>query len=192
MYSREDAQNALNDLSDQQLKPFDYEFAQSVVFAASAAQVSLATAESLTGGLVSQLLTRVPGASEVFRGGVVAYATDVKSELLGVDPALIARAGVISADVAIAMAQGIATRVQARFGLATTGVAGPQSQGDRPVGEVHIAVFDTQTQSSRVHSLKFSGTREEIREQTAIALFGLFLDILIPLAGLTRPDTPES
>jgi nicotinamide mononucleotide (NMN) deamidase PncC len=57
---------------------------------------------------------------------------------------------------------------------------------------VHIAVFDTQTQSSRVHSLKFSGTREEIREQTAIALFGLFLDILIPLAGLTRPDTPES
>ena len=156
MYSREDAQNALNDLSDHELKPFDYEFAQSVIFAASAAGVSLATAESLTGGLVAQLLTRVPGASEVFRGGVVAYATEAKSELLGVDAALISRAGVVSAEVAIEMAKGVAQRLHARFGLSTTGVAGPQSQGDRPVGEVHIAIFDAETQSSRVHSLKFS------------------------------------
>ena len=192
MYTREEAQNALNDLSDNELKPFDYEFAQGVVLAASVARISIATAESLTGGLVAQLLTRVPGASEVFRGGVVAYATEMKSELLDVDPALISRAGVVSADVAIAMAQGVARKLGARFGLATTGVAGPQAQGDRPVGEVHIAIFDNELQSSRVHSLKFSGTRDEIREQTAIAILGLFLDILIPLAGLTRPDTPES
>jgi nicotinamide-nucleotide amidase len=193
-YTREDAQNALNDLSDPELKPFDYEFARCVVLTATVADVTIATAESVTGGLVSQLLTRVAGSSTVFRGGVVAYSTDLKHQLLGVDEQLLQRGGPVQSDVAIAMAQGAATRLNARFGIATTGVAGPEASGDRPVGEVHIALFDAQTSSSRVHSLKFSGTRDEIREQTAIALFGLALDVLIPLAGLVRPaaDTPEA
>jgi nicotinamide-nucleotide amidase len=193
-YTREDAQSALNDLSDVELKPFDYEFARCVVLAASVAHVTIASAESVTGGLVSQLITRVAGSSQVFRGGVVAYATDLKHQLLNVDSELLKRGGPVQAEVAIAMAQGVASELGARFGIATTGVAGPEAVGDRPVGEVHIALFDSDSRSSRVHSLKFSGTRDEIREQTAIALFGLMLDVLIPLAGLERPvaDTPES
>ena len=194
MYSREDAQAALNEVSDLSNKPFDYEFARCVIAAADVCGATIAAAESITGGLVSQLLTLVPGASHVFVGGVVAYSSDVKTNVLGVSHELIERGGSVQADVALAMAQGVADRLNSRFGVACTGVAGPTTLDNRPVGEVHIAVVDRSARSSRVHSLKFAGTREEIREQTAVAVFGLLLDLLIPLAGLERPiaDTPES
>jgi len=103
---------------------------------------TVAVAESLTGGLVVAALVGVPGASKVVRGGVVAYMTDLKASLLGVDEALLARVGAVDPDVAAAMARGVAVRLGADYGLATTGVAGPDPQDGHPVGEVHIAVWD--------------------------------------------------
>ncbi len=101
---------------------------------------TLATAESLTAGLVCATLAAVPGASDVLRGGVVAYASDVKATVLGVDPAVIAAYGVVSAECAGAMARGAATLLQATWAVSTTGVAGPDRQEDKPVGTVHVAV----------------------------------------------------
>jgi nicotinamide-nucleotide amidase len=101
---------------------------------------TLAVAESLTGGLVVASVVDVPGASAVLRGGVVAYATDLKARLLDVDPGLLAREGAVHADVALAMARGAAARLGADYAVATTGVAGPDPQDGRPVGEVHVAV----------------------------------------------------
>ena len=103
---------------------------------------TVAVAESLTGGLVVAALVGVPGASKVVRGGVVAYMTDLKASLLGVDEALLARVGAVDPDVAAAMARGVAVRLGADYGLATTGVAGPDPQDGHPVGEVHVATWD--------------------------------------------------
>ena len=86
---------------------------------------TLAVAESLTGGLVAAALTAVPGSSAVFRGGIVAYATDLKAALLGVPSDLLDRHGAVHPDVASAMAEGAGRRLGATFGAATTGVAGP-------------------------------------------------------------------
>ena len=91
----------------------------------AARRQSIAVAESLTGGLLAAALTDVPGASAVFRGGVVAYATELKAVLLGVDRALLAAQGAVSAEVAGAMATGVRDRLGATVGAATTGVAGP-------------------------------------------------------------------
>ena len=101
---------------------------------------TLAVAESLTGGLVVATLIAVPGASAVVRGGVVAYLSDLKADLLGVDPDLLAARGAVDPEVAAAMAIGVAVRLRADYGLATTGVAGPDPQDGHPVGVVHIAV----------------------------------------------------
>jgi PncC family amidohydrolase len=101
---------------------------------------TLAVAESLTGGLVVAAVVDVPGASAVLRGGVVAYATDLKAALLDVDPGLLAQEGAVHPDVALAMARGAAARLGADYAVATTGVAGPDPQDGHPVGEVHVAV----------------------------------------------------
>lgn len=101
---------------------------------------TVATAESLTGGLVGAALTGVPGASQVYRGGVIAYATDLKGQLLGVDAGLLARVGAVDERVAAAMAQGVRARLGADYGLATTGVAGPDPQDGKPPGTVWVAV----------------------------------------------------
>jgi PncC family amidohydrolase len=101
---------------------------------------TVAVAESLTGGLVVATLVSVPGASAVVRGGVVAYATDVKARLLGVDRGLLALEGAVHPEVAREMALGVIDLVGADYGVATTGVAGPDPQDGRPVGEVHVAV----------------------------------------------------
>ncbi|WP_250448154.1 CinA family protein, partial [Actinotalea sp. C106] len=101
---------------------------------------TVAVAESLTGGALTDGLVTVPGASRCLRGGVVAYATDLKHELLGVDETLLSRDGPVHPDVARAMAQGVRVRLTADYGLATTGVAGPDPQGGRPPGTFHVAV----------------------------------------------------
>jgi len=103
---------------------------------------TVAVAESLTGGLLVAALVGVPGASKVLRGGVVAYMTDLKSSLLGVDPDLLARVGAVDPDVALAMARGVAERLGADYGVATTGVAGPDPQDGQPVGRVYVATWD--------------------------------------------------
>ncbi|MBE9500514.1 MULTISPECIES: CinA family protein [Streptomyces] len=101
---------------------------------------TLAVAESLTGGLVAAEITGVPGASRVFRGSVTAYATALKRDVLGVDGALLEERGAVDAEVARRMAQGVRTVLGADWGLATTGVAGPEPQDGQPVGTVYVAV----------------------------------------------------
>lgn len=117
--------------------------ARDLVARLTAAGLTVACAESLTGGLVVATLVSVPGASVVVRGGVVAYATDLKARLLGVDRGLLEVEGAVHPEVAREMARGVVELVGADYGLATTGVAGPDPQDGRPVGEVHVAVAAT-------------------------------------------------
>lgn len=102
--------------------------------------LTLAVAESLTGGAVTAAIVDVPGASTCLRGGVVAYASDLKSTLLGVDVALLSEHGAVHPDVALAMAVGVRERLGADLGLATTGVAGPDPQDGAAPGTFHVAV----------------------------------------------------
>jgi len=101
---------------------------------------TLSVAESLTGGLISATLTEVPGASSVFRGSVVSYATDLKVSLLGVGADLIDTGGAVQAQVALEMALGVRRQLKTDFGLAVTGVAGPTAQDGRQPGTVFVAV----------------------------------------------------
>lgn len=137
---------------------------------------SIAAAESLTGGRVAATLVDVPGASAHVRGGIVAYATDVKASLLGVDAALLAVRGPVDPEVAVQMAQGVRRVLHAHVGLATTGVAGPDPQGDTPVGTVHVAVATPE--SVAVSSLALSGTRDEIRTLAVQSVLELALTLL--------------
>jgi PncC family amidohydrolase len=142
---------------------------------------TVAVAESLTGGLVVAALIAVPGASVVVRGGVVAYMTDLKSTLLDVDPDLLAREGAVHPDVAAAMAHGVAARLGATYGVATTGVAGPDAQDGHPVGEVWIAVSGPghaweRGETVRGHALAPTLGREGIRRATVAEALDLLLD----------------
>ncbi|MDA8372150.1 MAG: nicotinamide-nucleotide amidohydrolase family protein [Nocardiopsaceae bacterium] len=126
---------------------------------------TVATAESLTGGLIGAALTAVPGASATYRGGVVAYATDLKAELLGVPRDLLAEHGAVHPDVALAMAHGVRHALTASFGLSVTGVAGPDPQDGRPAGTVFAAVAGGAGQN-RVTELHLTGGRDHIRSGT--------------------------
>jgi nicotinamide-nucleotide amidase len=131
--------------------------------------MTIAVAESLTGGLVVAELVRVPGASAVVRGGVVAYATDLKSTLLGVDAELLAARSPIDPDVARQMADGVRSRLgrdgaPADIGLATTGVAGPDQQDGHPVGEVWLGLAMEGGVEAR--GLTLGGDRAAIRTAT--------------------------
>src|SRR6266487_1461098 len=114
--------------------------AQQVLDLLVARRQTVAVAESLTGGLVCAALTDIPGASAVVRGGVVAYATDLKGALLGVPDFLLHQFGPVHPEVAVAMADGARLRLGAGFSVAATGVAGPEPQDGQPVGTVHVAV----------------------------------------------------
>lgn len=129
---------------------------------------STAVAESLTGGSVTAALVSVPGASACVRGGLVAYATDLKHTLLDVDAQLLAAEGPVHPEVARQMAAGVRARcaregVPADVGIATTGVAGPATQGGRPVGTVYVAVATPDR--TRVEELSLTGSRAEIRAE---------------------------
>jgi nicotinamide-nucleotide amidase len=126
--------------------------------------LTLAVAESLTGGLVASRLVGVPGASNWFRGGVVSYASDVKFDVLGVP-----RGPVVSADAAIAMAVGVRDRLRADVGLGVTGVAGPDEQEGQPVGTVFVGLALPGRQPEAVQ-LKLTGDRERIRQFATIGL----------------------
>lgn len=142
---------------------------------------TIGVAESLTGGLLVASLVAVPGASSVVRGGVVAYATDIKRSVLGVDQTLLDAHGPVHPRVARQMADG-ARRVlgqdgaAADVGVATTGVAGPTSPDGQPVGTVHIAV--STPLGSRVESLLLTGDRDSIRAEATARAVRLILDAL--------------
>jgi nicotinamide-nucleotide amidase len=137
---------------------------------------TLAVAESLTGGLVAAALTGVPGASAAFRGGVVAYATELKAALLSVPQDLLNRRGAVDPDVAAAMATGVRRRLGATAGAATTGVAGPDPADGQPVGRVYIAA--AAGPGVAVRRLDLSGSREEIRGATVLECLRLLLGIM--------------
>jgi len=124
---------------------------------------TLATAESLTGGMLGAAITAIPGASAVYRGGVIAYATELKTALLGVPADLLARHGPVHPDVAWAMAAGVRDRLGATWGLATTGVAGPDAVDGLPPGTVHIA---TAAGVPATRALALAGDRNDIRRDT--------------------------
>jgi nicotinamide-nucleotide amidase len=134
------------------------------------------TAESLTGGLVAAALTAVPGASAVFRGGVVAYAADVKASLLDVPASLLDRYGTVHRDVAVAMAHGARRRLDAAIGVATTGVAGPDPVDGQPAGTVHVAVVTAAGPAHR--ALALAGDRQQIRQHTVEHALRLLISAL--------------
>ena len=129
--------------------------------------LTVAIAESLTGGLLCAALTEVPGASAVIRGGVVAYATDLKASMLDVPNELLDTVGAVDADVALEMAAGVASKLSADIGISTTGVAGPEPQDGKAVGTVFIACVWGKKRV--VEELSLSGTRNEIRSLTVHA-----------------------
>lgn len=112
-----------------------------VVNALKSAKKTLAVAESCTGGLISKRITDVAGASEIYLGGVVAYANEVKTALLGVDPETLKKFGAVSEQTAAEMARGVRLRLGSDIGISTTGIAGPGGgTPEKPVGLVYIGV----------------------------------------------------
>ncbi|MFI6857480.1 CinA family protein [Streptomyces sp. NPDC050416] len=145
---------------------------------------TLAVAESLTGGLVAAEITSVPGASKVFRGSVTAYATELKQELLGVDATLLAARGAVDPQVAAQMAVGVRKVLGTDWGVATTGVAGPEPQDGQAVGTVFVAVDGPRRTDSgsagggKVEALRLNGDREEIRRESVRSVLALLLEEL--------------
>ena len=136
---------------------------------------TLVTAESLTGGGVGAALTAVPGSSEVYKGGVISYTNWVKENVLGVPAEILERYGAVSTWTAGYMASGVRKLLQADVAVSVTGLAGPGGdEFGNPVGRVFIGYEDRRL--SKVIACHFSGSREEIRNQTIEAALRLILD----------------
>lgn len=150
--------------------------ARDVMEACKEAGTSVATAESCTGGLVGAVLTAIPGSSSWVERGFITYSNQAKTDMLGVATELIDRNGVVSEQVARAMAEGAVTHSLADVGVAITGIAGPAGGSlEKPVGTVHIAAArkDRQTLHKR---LLLSGDRDQVRHAAAIAAMQLLID----------------
>lgn len=132
--------------------------------------LTIATGESLTAGLVASTIAEVPGCSSMLRGAIVAYHVDLKRDLLGVSEADLAH-GVVSREVAVAMARGAAGALRADIGVGTTGVAGPDPHDGEPAGSAWIAV--SMASGDRSVHLQLDGGREQIRRQTVAACLAL-------------------
>jgi nicotinamide-nucleotide amidase len=164
----------------------DRSAAAAVVAAATGAGLTVATAESLTAGLLAATVADVPGASAVLRGGLVVYATELKHTLAGVDAGLLARRGPVDPEVAGQLAAGAARRCSADIGVGVTGVAGPDSQDGHPVGEVWIGVWSRALDGGvpRVTALSDrwrrgaapDGTRAAVRRATVDEALDALLD----------------
>ncbi|MEU3270688.1 CinA family protein [Saccharomonospora sp. NPDC006951] len=128
---------------------------------------TVATAESLTAGLVCAELTGIAGASAAVRGGLVVYATDLKASLAGVDPALLAEHGAVHPEVAAQLAEGARVRCVADWGLGLTGVAGPDPQDGVTPGTVYVALSGEHV--SEVRTLRIQGDRGEVRAASVLA-----------------------
>jgi nicotinamide-nucleotide amidase len=137
---------------------------------------TLAVAESLTGGLLAATIVEIPGVSSVFRGGLVVYATELKHTLAGVPAQLLDERGPVDPDVALALAEGARQRCGSDWGLATTGVAGPEPQDGKPVGMVFVAAAGPGGQS--VRELRLSGSRADIRIASVTSALSLLADEL--------------
>lgn len=156
---------------------------EALTFAASAlleacreAGMTIATAESCTGGLVAACLTEIPGSSDVLDRGFVTYSNDAKTELLGVPAAMIARHGAVSEEVAKAMAIGALAKSRALMTISITGVAGPGGgTAAKPVGLVHFA--SAMTGGTTVHERhEFDGDRTDIRREAVRTALRILAD----------------
>ena len=139
--------------------------------------LTVCTCESLTGGLICATLVDVPGASKVVRGGLITYQTDTKTLLANVEAALIEKHGVVSAEVAAAMAAGARTRLQADIAVSATGMASPGEPHEPPAGTVFVGIASDR--GVRVMPLQLTGSREEIRRATAEAAIRGILEELL-------------
>jgi len=138
---------------------------------------TLALAESCTGGMLGAIVTEAPGASDYFLGGVVSYADELKTALLGVPAALIAAHGAVSEEVARAMAEGVRQRLSSSWGVSLTGVAGPSGgSADKPVGTVWIGLSGPDgTQAKKIF---WPGDREQVRQMAAMHALYLLVRVL--------------
>jgi len=136
---------------------------------------SIATGESLTAGLVSSTIASVPGCSAVFRGAVVAYAPEIKTEVLNV-PVELLRKGIVTEEVALALAQGARSRLGATVGIGTTGAAGPDDHDGMPAGTACIAVCSPS--GERVRTVHITGDRSQVRHAVTQAAVEAALEIL--------------
>lgn len=146
--------------------------------------LDLATSESLTGGLLGGAITGVPGASEVYLGGVVAYATAMKESLSGVPREVLDRHGAVSEQTVTEMALGIQALTGADWTIAVSGVAGPTSQEGHPPGEVWVGIAGPSVGGQQLLEgwrFQFEGDRARVREQTVAAALGLLLTVLSPV-----------
>jgi PncC family amidohydrolase len=143
------------------------------------AGATLATAESLTGGRLAAVVTAVPGASASYLGGFVTYATALKESLLQVPPDLVDRYGVVSAECARAMATGCRNATGATYALATTGVAGPDSQEGKPVGTVYVGIAGPDGVSTL--TMELVGDRLQIQDRAC-------REALSALCGILRGE----
>jgi PncC family amidohydrolase len=136
---------------------------------------TLATAESCTGGMIGAALTAVPGASKVYKGGIISYWSEVKQELLGVDPEDLKNLGPVSAQVAGSMADGARRALHTDYGISVTGLAGPDGdEFGKPVGTVFVGLS---TRSKTVaRQFRFYGDREDVRNQAARAALEFILE----------------
>ena len=136
---------------------------------------TLATAESCTGGMIGAALTAVPGASKVYKGGIISYWSDVKQELLGVDPEDLKNLGPVSAQVAGSMADGARRALHTDYGISVTGLAGPDGdEFGKPVGTVFVGL-STRSKTVARH-FRFYGDREDVRNQAARAALEFILE----------------
>lgn len=165
------------------------DLARAVVADLTAAGRTVAVAESLTGGAVCDALVAVPGASACLRGGVVAYATDVKATVLGVDAGLLAREGAVHEDVARQMAEGVRALLSADVGVATTGVAGPDPQDGAAPGSFHVAVADAD--GTAVRSARPDGPATPPRAEVRRAACRAALDLLAARTGTEASGTAD-
>lgn len=142
---------------------------------------SLATAESITGGLLGGALTEIPGASDVFLGGVIAYDERIKVEHLDVPHQLIHERGVVSKEVALAMARGVRASFASDWAISTTGVAGPGASGAVPAGTVWIAIVGPVSNGAvaeMCEQLALAGDRQAVRSATIARALAAFTRIL--------------
>ena len=149
----------------------------------------LVTAESLTGGLIGAEITKTAGSSQVYLGGVAAYQNQVKEQLLGVSPILIANQGAVDAEVAAQMAAGARSKfalycqkpIDKVIGVSTTGVAGPGESDGKPAGTVYVGVSSVAGESVYAH--QFEGDRSRIREQAVSAALAAVREQLQVISG---------
>jgi PncC family amidohydrolase len=149
---------------------------------------TVATAESLTGGAVADLVSGTPGASATFVGGVVSYATAVKQQLLEVSQATVDRHGVVSARCAAEMAAGVRKLLGADFAVSTTGVAGPDAQEGKPVGLVYVGVAGAA--GVETYEMHLAGDRAAIRAEAARRAVEVLLEIVVREMATPGPGSP--